>query len=144
MHVLCRGEWALPRWGEPPDVRHSGAKHGRRELWELRESRGVVLLWVSVLVGWARVWAARVLLTELGECEALADPSLSVSVNKCSNRATKTEISSYKLLFFDQTPGWLDIFGLCILGVFPRVFNSSLTSVQGFAEFSSYFLCLIF
>lgn len=84
----------------------------------------------------------RVLLNKLGECGALADSSLRTSLIKCSNRTLKSPPAS--CYFFDQTPDCLDIFGLCILGVFPRIFNSSLTSVQGFEEFSSYFFCLIF
>lgn len=90
MHVLCRGEWALLRWGEPPDVQHLGAERGTRELWELRESRSVVFLWVTVLVVCARAWVTRVLLTKLGECGALADPSLRTCLNKCSNRTLES------------------------------------------------------
>lgn len=81
MHLLCRGEWAQLRWGS------------RGERWELRESRGIVLLSVTVLVGWARVWLKWCCLS-LGCIRALADPSLTIAVNRPSNRALKSPPAS--------------------------------------------------
>lgn len=73
MHVLCRGEWAQLRWWTR---------------WELRESRGIVLPRVTGLVGWATVWLKWCCLS-LRCVRALADPSLTIAVNKHSKRVLK-------------------------------------------------------
>lgn len=68
----------------------------------------------------------------------LADLSLSISVGKYSNRASKSPSAS--CYFLMRLLADLICLGFAPWESSPGLFNSSLTLVQSFSEFSSYFL----
>lgn len=113
MHVLCRGEWALPRCR---GLSRAGGSWGKQRYCSAVE----LLFW----------WAGQEF--ERPECFwlSLGNAKLWLTPVKAYLNRQSSE-TSCKLLFFDQTPGWHDIFGLCILGVFHRMFNSSQTLGSG-------------
>lgn len=75
-------EVSEPNWGE--GAGGSGGSWGKAE---------ALFWWVTVLVGWARVWLKWCCLS-LGCVRALADPSLTIAVNRHSNRALKSPPAS--------------------------------------------------